>query len=60
MEGLKEKMKFVYLKELESIRKNQLNDLVSLMIHISNLQKPTPDWENIFYACSDSLDVIEL
>lgn len=52
VKGLKEKMKFVYFKELESIWKNQLNDLVSLTIHISNLQK--------LNACSYALDVIKL
>lgn len=53
-------MKFVYFKELESIKKNQLNDLALLMIHINNLQNLTPDWKNIFDTCSDALDVIKL
>lgn len=56
LEGLKEKMNFAYFQGLESIRKNQLDDLVSPMIFISNLQNHTPDWESHL----DALDVIEL
>lgn len=43
LEELKEKMKFIYFSQLESLKKNQIDDLVSLMVHIHNLQKLMPD-----------------
>lgn len=51
-------MKLMYFSQLDSLKKNQIDDLVSLLIHVHSSQKLMPDWENVLDACSDTLDVI--
>lgn len=59
LEELKEKMKFIYFNQLKSLKKSQIDDLVSLMVHINSLQKLMPDWENALNSFSNVLDVID-
>lgn len=53
-------MKYMYFCQLDSLKKSQMDDLVSLLIHVHSSQKLMPEWENTLNACSDSLDVIDL
>lgn len=57
---LRDKMKFMYFCQLDSLKKSQIDDLVYLLIHVHSLQKLMPEWENTLNACLDSLDVIDL
>lgn len=57
---LRDEMKFMYFCQLDSLKKSQIDDFVSLLIHVHSSQKLMPDWENTLDACSDSLDVIDL
>lgn len=57
---LRDKMKLMYFYQLDSLKKSQMDDLVSLLIHVHASQKLMPDWENTLDACSDALDMIDL
>lgn len=57
---LRDKMKLMYFCQLDSLKKSQIDDLVSLLIHVHSSQKLMPYWENTLDACSDALDMIDL